>query len=1007
MIKTLAIKGKGFKKEIKFVLLLLIWLIFLGLIEIIPVNAEPPAERDNKTFEGVDVPKGTVTDTYIVYRDFRIPIRFFSDGEIPGHIKIIDHQNTLWVAKRSDIRRLFSRLLPKELERVMKEADGYYDSYRIDKALIEYKRLLKLLPQNPYLHLRIGQCLIMLQREKEAMEYFQSTLKLAPNNHQAINELGLIQFSKGKYNQALDYFSKASNLSRNMETYKLNINETRLAIADQELSKGNYKEALSQVARVMATFPDYSNKELPAREETIFRRYLETNAEIKDLRTVPKKSYEELWVDAGRYLAEGNLWAEAITLFRTLNEQYPENKTYKDYLIDAYLSHGNDLFAQEKWKNAVEVYQEAKNFIPTEELLNQSMLKFLEDQGTQKYNNGKYSEAVDYLARFNEIFPENQNIQKMLAKSYYQEAKGYSKDHRYTEALESAKKAFSVIPKGEYSSFAADMEIALGQFEYDDNNWDQAMERFGQALKLHPTHIQARRLFYQTKIRKTFAEQALVAFAILAFVIFITLGTATSLTRIRKRRILSRTEKAAEVAYAKGDWQSAIMHFENYRKIAKKVGRVQIFERLAECYANIGEYNNAILNYNRAEDFLGGERRYFMEKCKIFALKGNAELTTQYLKESPNIEEASETLLQYCQGLFENAKNAVAKDNYREVLGALHLIRGELNVAKNIFEDMHAHKPRSLYPLRKLINIAKEEKKSKSLKDYLEKYLEIDSENPAVISDLGEYYESIGRKKEALDRYAESYELNPVEKIRLKIRQLAKEFMDNLVSDEAETVGTGAASTESMQHILEILMKIKDYEISLEFLQKLTSAGVSEPWVLRQMANCFYVLSVDDMAIKYYRRYLDQYRKGKKSSSMDTEEKEVVYNLARTYERKGLLDLALAEYQSIYEQDLKFKDVALKIPTLYEQKMKEEKNLSEIGKGRPSPEDLARPQEGQIRCPKCLHIIASDLHVCPFCNCKLGYSELELEEQAAKRRTRMEHQTKALPPGEGQEAEET
>jgi len=268
---------------------------------------------------------------------------------------------------------------------------------------------------------------------------------------------------------------------------------------------------------------------------------------------------------------------------------------------------------------------------------------------------------------------------------------------------------------------------------------------------------------------------------------------------------------------------------------------------------------------------------------------------------------------------------------------------------------------------------------------------------------LGEFYESKGRKKEAIDRYAEAYDISPLDRIRSRIRGLAKEFSDNLAQPESETIGVGVASSETMKGIVEILIRINDHDTALQILQQLSNAGMSEPWVIRNMAECFNALFIEDMAIKYYRRYLDQIRKEKTvSTTMDNEEKLIVYQLAKVFERKGLSDLALKEFQSIYEQDIQYQDIALKIPVLYEKKMQEEKLLEEKSKQIPFSKKISKPNKGEIRCPKCLNVIVEDSVYCRFCNCKVGFTEEELKDQKSKREARIASTEKLeLPPGEG------
>jgi hypothetical protein len=122
---------------------------------------------------------------------------------------------------------------------------------------------------------------------------------------------------------------------------------------------------------------------------------------------------------------------------------------------------------------------------------------------------------------------------------------------------------------------------------------------------------------------------------------------------------------------------------------------------------------------------------------------------------------------------------------------------------------------------------------------------------------------------------------------------------------------------------------------------------------------------------------------------LDESEKSALYNLARAYERKGLTDLALKEYQIIYEQDMRYKDIAHKIPVLYEKKIQEEQEQEGRDARTPRAQKIEKPSAGEIRCPKCLNIIPAHTVYCNFCNCKVGFTETELEAQAAKRKARI------------------
>lgn len=95
--------------------------------------------------------------------------------------------------------------------------------------------------------------------------------------------------------------------------------------------------------------------------------------------------------------------------------------------------------------------------------------------------------------------------------------------------------------------------------------------------------------------------------------------------------------------------------------------------------------------------------------------------------------------------------------------------------------------------------------------------------------------------------------------------------------------------------------------------------------------------------------------------SISDEEKEAHYGLGCVYERKGLLDLALGEFQGIYEHDLHYLDVSFKVSDL------QEKEIGS-GKGKSTRElpffskPLARPEMGKFDVQNVWALVPIRLH---------------------------------------------
>ena len=106
----------------------------------------------------------------------------------------------------------------------------YYSKGLYDKAIREYKMMLK---QDPYIiqaYLKLGLIYYEKGQYNKAMEIYEDALSKDPNIAEVLNELGIVYFKKGFYNKARQQWEKAVEIEpdflparKNLEAFKKNV----------------------------------------------------------------------------------------------------------------------------------------------------------------------------------------------------------------------------------------------------------------------------------------------------------------------------------------------------------------------------------------------------------------------------------------------------------------------------------------------------------------------------------------------------------------------------------------------------------------------------------------------------------------------------------------------------------------------------------------------------------------------------------------------------------------
>lgn len=103
----------------------------------------------------------------------------------------------------------------EDTEELMKRGNQYLDEGEYTKAMMEFKDLLEIDPENPFALNNLG----LTYKEKElyssAKKSFEKALEILPNYYKALNNLGNLYFEMEEYERAQEYYEKSLEIKPN------------------------------------------------------------------------------------------------------------------------------------------------------------------------------------------------------------------------------------------------------------------------------------------------------------------------------------------------------------------------------------------------------------------------------------------------------------------------------------------------------------------------------------------------------------------------------------------------------------------------------------------------------------------------------------------------------------------------------------------------------------------------------------------------------------------------
>lgn len=221
-----------------------------------------------------------------------------------------------------------------------------------------------------------------------------------------------------------------------------------------------------------------------------------------------------------------------------------------------------------------------------------------------------------------------------------------------------------------------------------------------------------------------------------------------------------------EVFYQQQNYQLAILHFQK--------GQTKPYDKLADCYAHLGRFEEALplyeqaLKSNEQLDLLFGHGFVAMQLGKWATACASLE---KLLRKDPYYTSAYPLLIRAYleQGKIEEALEAVEEGlTYDEtnpelfyLKGELYLRQGEKEKAKLFFEECLQLDDTYGHALEKLLDLAEEEGDWSSCLNYCQRLRENSLERTDLLIRQGIYYEELEHWAEAEQSFREALEQNP------------------------------------------------------------------------------------------------------------------------------------------------------------------------------------------------------------------------------------------------------
>jgi tetratricopeptide (TPR) repeat protein len=375
---------------------------------------------------------------------------------------------------------------------------------RVEEAIVEFRKELKLAPDDPLVNLRLGMALVEAHREQEALPALQIAARAPDAGWQAFQYLGRCQLALGDAPNAVISLRKAVDLSAKLPVQS-HIGNLHYQLALALRQAGDAKAADAEFAAASAMAAERTESGRDALERFLQDTGDTPGAEAATMLPLDPGGFSQLTVTARRDLA----------------------RKVSGALARVYLNLGVMQAQAERFSRAADLFEQAV-------ALDAALPQVQYSLGVAYFNGQQYAKAAAALTRALSADPQNVDARRMLALASlnsddYATAARLLADDPQRDSDPSLQFAYGMAlvrsgraPEAEaiFSRLVAahadspELNVVLGQAHAEQKDYDGAVASLQRALQLKPDVAEANAtlgLIYLRQGKLAEATQALEA----------------------------------------------------------------------------------------------------------------------------------------------------------------------------------------------------------------------------------------------------------------------------------------------------------------------------------------------------------------------------------------------------------------------------------------------------------------------------------------------------------------
>ncbi len=899
--------------------------------------------------------KNTKEERSIFYRD---KLLLTYSAAVGNTITISDPAgNTLWVAQREQIKEVYAKILPRELERLYKKTHHLQTIGDHLAAIQGLERLLELFPNSPYTYYLLGRSHAEGGDRNAAMQAFEQALKSFTTDIESRSELSILHFYAGNFPAAIKGFRQAltavkkmlpsdgaledkklrvpehfSN-SRDYKAFLYDLSDRKELIAqnlvlaygrqaDRLYEKGDQKGALRQLELAMQLLPQKSGL-----LET-YRHYAVYSPTTKTKKRKPKEL--EIWLEQVKRHNDAGRKQQALALLGHLKTIYPQAKKITTTLSKLNLELAAELEGWRKLAFLVTAFEKDNGQLPVAKQIEKTLQTILNNENRQIH----VEDLVRVAQRYQKAATTD-NATLLLADVYTTQAESLLRQKELNPAKAVIEKAWKIAPENDkVKELRSQVHVTLAETYQKQGDLPASINSYNEAIRSGRGGPWLHLKLGGLRLQQFWQQHYLLTLLLLGGLLSLLMLTRMTTQRLAQKREIRQDRKQGWQAYKQQQWDMAVQHLARYVKRSRTAVQFPVYQALAESYVKLEDFDSALAVYRKIA-YLFPQSPCYLDEAKIYIRQGRVPLLQSCLQRSNHLEEDCSSLIDHCFNLMEKGDD---QKSLQEIIGSLYLLTKDIERAKYIFTQVITHhKNEDLrYTYKQLIEIAKRQKENDSLKKILDRYEKAYPEEPFAHIELGNYYENQGEDKTALQHFTHACKIAYSEQLENKIQSLQHKRAQQKLDEELAKLDKKPPTPATRLRIAALKLQTGDYVGCIEDCSALIQEGQGMNEAMRLLGHAYYSRENFAQAAECLEKFL-------KLAPDESSEavKEARYRLGNAYLKQGLLESAVQEFRRLHDTDPRYRDVDDKVHLRV------------------------------TACPYCSKEITTDTTTCPHCQAKI------------------------------------